>query len=86
MPKEFESRAFRSQSGSESLKTTVPQSVATVLGLEPGDAIRWELDVESRSARVRRAGASDSGQTSRVASELGSGIGPSGPAKKSRRR
>ena len=54
MPRSFESRAFRAVSGSDSLKTTVPQSVATVLGLEPGDSIVWTVDVAVRSATVSK--------------------------------
>jgi hypothetical protein len=53
MPTTFESKAFRAVEGSESLKTTVPQSVATVLGLEAGGTLVWELDVNGRSATVR---------------------------------
>lgn len=61
MPKAFESKAFKASPGSDSLKTTVPQSVATVLGLEPGDSISWEVDVTGRSAMVRKgSGASPS--------------------------
>ena len=54
MPKAFESKAFKASPGSDSLKTTVPQSVATVLGLEPGDSLSWEVDVVGRSAVVRK--------------------------------
>jgi hypothetical protein len=54
MAKSFDSKAFRAAPGSDSLKTTVPQAVATVLGLEPGDSLTWEVDVSNRSATVRR--------------------------------
>jgi hypothetical protein len=54
MPKVFESKAFRAVATSGSIKTTVPESVATVLGLEPGDSIVWEVDVDARSVVVKR--------------------------------
>jgi hypothetical protein len=54
VPKLFESKVFKAATASDSLKTTVPQSVATVLGLEPGDTLVWEVDVSARSASVRR--------------------------------
>jgi bifunctional DNA-binding transcriptional regulator/antitoxin component of YhaV-PrlF toxin-antitoxin module len=54
MPSEFKTRAFRAVAGSESLKTTVPQPVATVLGLAPGDELVWKVSVRSASVIVRR--------------------------------
>jgi hypothetical protein len=64
MPKSFESKAFKASPSSGSLKTTVPISVATVLGLEPGSSILWEVDVESRSARVVKGEATRQRRTS----------------------
>lgn len=54
MPSEFTTRTFRAVAGSESLKTTVPQAVATVLGLGPGDELVWKVNVRGATATVRR--------------------------------
>jgi hypothetical protein len=54
MTTKFESKAFRAVAESESVKTTVPQAVAAVLGVEAGDSILWEIDVPSRSAKVTK--------------------------------
>jgi len=54
MAKSFESKTFRASPVSESLKTTIPQSVATVLGVEAGDTLTWTVDVASREATVSR--------------------------------
>jgi hypothetical protein len=50
----YESTAFKATKGSASLKTTIPQVVAAVLGLDEGAKIAWELDPTTRSARVAR--------------------------------
>jgi len=71
MPKVFESKAFKASPGSDSLKTTVPQSVATVLGLEPGDSLSWEVDVAGRSAVVRKGSGVFTTSTKEAASARG---------------
>lgn len=54
MVDQFTSKIFRAVPGSGSVKTTVPQTVATILGLEPGDGLVWTVDVGARTAIVRR--------------------------------
>ncbi len=44
MAKEFESRVVLSLKRSKSLRTTVPEVVATLLGLEPKDSLVWSVE------------------------------------------
>jgi len=48
----FVSRAVRATKGSSSLRVTVPQVVASTLGLGPGDELLWLVDPSSSSVRV----------------------------------
>ena len=50
MARRFESKAVRSLKRSASIRTTVPEPIAAVLGLEFGDTLIWE--VEPGSGRV----------------------------------
>ncbi|MCI4328020.1 MAG: AbrB/MazE/SpoVT family DNA-binding domain-containing protein [Thermoplasmata archaeon] len=51
-PAPFVSRAVKAARGSASLRVTIPQVVASTLGLQPGDELRWYLDPHSGSVRV----------------------------------
>jgi antitoxin component of MazEF toxin-antitoxin module len=51
----FVSRAVRATRGSSSLRVTIPQVVASTLGLQPGDAVEWTLDPLTGQVRVARS-------------------------------
>jgi antidote-toxin recognition MazE-like antitoxin len=51
-PSPFASRAVRATKGSASLRVTVPQVVATLLGLQAGDDVVWTVDPASGVVRV----------------------------------
>lgn len=54
----FESKAVQSLKRSQSLRTTVPEAVAALLGLEAGDVIVWAVEPGSGHVAVsRREGA-----------------------------
>jgi len=48
----FASRAVRATKGSTSLRVTIPQVVASTLGLRPGDTLLWVVDPHSGQVRV----------------------------------
>jgi|GEM_PF-3109937 len=48
----FVTRAVRAARGSASLRVTVPQVIAELLGLGPGDEVRWVVDPRSGAVRV----------------------------------
>lgn len=50
----FVSRVVRVTRGSESLRVTIPQVVASTMGLRPGDQVAWSLESSSPVVRVRR--------------------------------
>ncbi len=54
MPRVFESKAIRSVRNSPSIRTTVPEPVAALLGLEIGDSILWEVEPGSGKTTVSR--------------------------------
>ncbi|MCI4321416.1 MAG: AbrB/MazE/SpoVT family DNA-binding domain-containing protein [Thermoplasmata archaeon] len=51
-PAPFVSHAVKAARRSESLRVTIPQVVATTLGLHAGDELRWFLEPQSGSVRV----------------------------------
>jgi len=51
-PAPFVSRAVRAGRSSEAVRVTIPQVVASTLGLHPGDEVRWYVDPLSGSVRV----------------------------------
>lgn len=51
----FVTRAVRATKGSASLRVTIPQVVASTLGLRPGDELFWILDPNSGTVRVQAA-------------------------------
>jgi bifunctional DNA-binding transcriptional regulator/antitoxin component of YhaV-PrlF toxin-antitoxin module len=62
MTRALESQAVRSSKASDSVRTTVPSVVATILGLEPGDTLIWEI--EPGSGRINVARKPDTGERS----------------------
>jgi antitoxin component of MazEF toxin-antitoxin module len=51
----FVTRAVRATKGSASLRVTIPQVVASTLGLQPGDDLFWIVDPQSGIVRVQAA-------------------------------
>jgi hypothetical protein len=51
----FTSQLVRATRRSSSLRTTVPQVIAELLDLQPGDAIVWTIDPAGDHARIGRA-------------------------------
>jgi hypothetical protein len=49
----FESSVLRNLADSNSVRTTIPQVIAALLGAAPGSVMVWTFDPESRSATVR---------------------------------
>ena len=56
MARVFESKAVQSVKGSGSIRTTVPEPVAALLGLEIGDTMLWEVEPGSGMIGVSRKG------------------------------
>ena len=54
----FVTRVVRVTRGSDSLRVTIPQVVASTMGLHPGDQVAWSLEPSSPVVRVRRLAAS----------------------------
>jgi hypothetical protein len=54
MGRVFESRAVRSVKDSPSIRTTVPEAVSALLGLEAGDSLLWEVEAGVSKAVVSR--------------------------------
>jgi bifunctional DNA-binding transcriptional regulator/antitoxin component of YhaV-PrlF toxin-antitoxin module len=50
----FESKAVRSVKGSASVRTTVPEPVSALMGLEVGDTISWEVEPGTGKISVSR--------------------------------
>jgi Antidote-toxin recognition MazE, bacterial antitoxin len=48
----FVTRAVRAARGSASLRVTVPQVIAELLDLGPGDEVRWVVDPRSGAVRI----------------------------------
>lgn len=55
MAKALESKAIRALRRSESVRTTVPSAICSLLGIEPGDTLVWTPDVKTGAASVRKA-------------------------------
>ena len=51
----FSSRVVLAAKGTNSLRVTIPQVVASTLGLRPGDELLWVIDPSSGMVRVGRA-------------------------------
>lgn len=54
MARQFESKAVKSLKRSDSLRTTIPEPVAALMGLEPGDGVVWTVEPGSGSITVLR--------------------------------
>jgi hypothetical protein len=48
----IETAVVKSVSGSDSLRTTVPQAVATMMGLGPGDHMVWVINPQAGTIEV----------------------------------
>lgn len=51
--REFKSKVLKSVSTSSSVRATIPETVATILGAEPGDILVWTADAHAGTATVR---------------------------------
>ena len=60
MARVFESKAVRSVKVSPSIRTTVPEPVAAILGLEVGDTIAWSVSPGSGEVSISRGAGSKS--------------------------
>ena len=51
-----ESRVAAAQSKSVSIRTTIPAHVAEMLGLKPGDTLKWKVDKDGEQwmATIRK--------------------------------
>jgi len=49
---EFRSKVARSVSASESVRATIPGTIATLLGIEPGSTLLWSIEPGSREVVV----------------------------------
>ena len=54
-PTPFASRAVRATKDSSSLRVTIPQVIATTLGIRPGDDVVWIVDPNDGRVRVEAA-------------------------------
>lgn len=63
----FESSVLRNLSGSNSVRTTIPQVVASLLGAAPGTELIWSFDPATRSATVRLKPEHSKGKSSKRA-------------------
>ena len=52
--KSYDSKLVKAVERSDSLRTTVPQPIVAVLGLEEGDTITWSFEPGSTEASVKR--------------------------------
>lgn len=59
----FVSRAVRATRGSASLRVTIPQVVASTLGLRPGDDVNWIVDPRTGAIRIERLSRPAAGDT-----------------------
>ena len=44
MPKVFTSKIGRTKATSDSLRTTIPEAVAAILGVDDGDRLAWTVE------------------------------------------
>lgn len=58
MPKPIASKLVKAIERSDSLRTTVPSAVVSVLGLDPGDSLLWTLDPKRSRVVVSKSRAS----------------------------
>jgi hypothetical protein len=61
MARSFVTKVHQSKEGSPSLRTTLPEAVATVLSVQRGDSLVWTVEPELRRVTVsKRTGGSSS--------------------------
>ena len=54
MKRSFESKVFRVMPQSDAVRTSIPEAVATFLGVEHGSTIRWTVDSNSGKVTVSK--------------------------------
>lgn len=54
MPRAYESSVVQTTRRSPSLRTTIPEAVVGMLGLDPGDKLMWETEPGSLKVTVSR--------------------------------
>ena len=54
MKRVFKSKVFRVMPSSEAVRTSIPEAVATVLGVEHGSTLLWTVDSESGKVTVSK--------------------------------
>ena len=52
MGRVFKSKVSKTMERSESVRTTVPEAVAAILGAQPGSTLIWEVEPRSWTVRV----------------------------------
>lgn len=63
VPTTFTSKVSRALAGSRSVRTTIPEAVAAILGVEPGSTLTWT--VEPGTGRVAVAAEAPAKKSSR---------------------
>lgn len=59
----LESRLVKALKSSDSLRTTVPQSIVTLLGLEAGDTLSWKFDTPTGTISVAKGSKKEKGKS-----------------------
>ena len=54
MKRVFKSKVFRVSPNSEAVRTSVPEAVATILGVEHGSTLLWTVDSDSGKVTVSK--------------------------------
>jgi antitoxin component of MazEF toxin-antitoxin module len=54
MPRAFVTKIHQSRESSPSLRTTIPEAVATVLNIQRGDSLVWTVEAEARRVTVAK--------------------------------
>jgi len=54
MAKAFVTKIHQSKEGSPSLRSTIPEAVATVLNVQRGDSLVWTVEPEIRRVTVTK--------------------------------
>jgi hypothetical protein len=54
MARSFVTKVHQSKEGSPSLRSTIPEAVATILHVQRGDSIVWVVEPETRRVTVTK--------------------------------
>jgi len=52
MPRTFTSKVLRTMAGSASVRTTIPEAVAAILGAENGSTLAWTVEAATGKVSV----------------------------------